>query len=158
MPDRKFSLQTLIALRFLGMDSEIVSARQAQPRFFGRLCEVDMVGPAFSIGWAKAARAPRKQKWPGRCPATVMLRVSCVSACRSRHHLYRRAESRLQRTSWKDRWRVRRRPGKAAWSHGRSPAWCADQTSAREGPGWQTGRRSRWGEPGVKSRSRQWGD
>src|SRR6266436_1507933 len=39
-------------------------------------------------------------KVAGACPATVMLRVSGVSACRSRH-LHRRAESRLQRTSWK---------------------------------------------------------
>src|SRR6516162_9952312 len=50
-----------------------------------------------------------------------MLRASWVS-----RHLHRRAESRLRRTSWKDRWRVRRRPGKAGWSHGRFSARCAD--------------------------------
>jgi hypothetical protein len=38
-------------LRFVGMDSEIVSERQAQSRFSGRLCEVNMVGPALSIRW-----------------------------------------------------------------------------------------------------------
>ena len=57
------------------------------------------------------------------------LRPSNASPC-VHPGLHRRAESRPARTGWTDRWRGWRRPGKAAGSHGRSSAWCADRTSA----------------------------
>jgi len=105
MPDRKFSLQTLIASLPKGWIRD-------QPRFFGRLCEMEMVRPAFSIGWAKAGWA-RQTKVAGACPAALMLRVSCVRPV-DVVIISIVMRNALLRTSWKDRWRLQPRPGKAA--------------------------------------------
>jgi hypothetical protein len=50
MHDGKIPLEALLALRFVGTGSEIVPERQVQPLLPSCLGDMDMVGPAHSVG------------------------------------------------------------------------------------------------------------